>query len=140
LLQTHDGVQKSDLSDFGRRADTQFVRASTKECLMRPTTPEIRISTSLRSARRLAKAKAMAMAITATTALAATPARASHLALDVTGRITTTTDPARTVYHFAEAQLLELPPHSIITSTAWTSKSVFATARFVWQIKSLVVK
>jgi hypothetical protein len=58
--------------------------------------------------------------------LAALPARATPLALDVTGQISETTDAARTVYHFSEAQLLSLPVHSIETSTFWTKKSVFS--------------
>ncbi|QCP53769.1 oxidoreductase [Trinickia violacea] len=58
-------------------------------------------------------------------ALAAAPAQATPLALDVTGQITQTTDAAHSVYHFSEAQLLSLPAHSISTATAWTKKSDF---------------
>ncbi len=58
-------------------------------------------------------------------ALAALPACAAPLALDVTGKITQTTDAAHTVYHFSEAQLLGLPARSITTATTWTKRSVF---------------
>jgi hypothetical protein len=47
------------------------------------------------------------------------------LALDVEGKISSTTDSAHHLYHFSEAQLLALPVHSITTSTTWTPRSTF---------------
>ncbi|WP_074771078.1 molybdopterin-dependent oxidoreductase [Paraburkholderia sp. GAS333] len=47
------------------------------------------------------------------------------LTLDVQGKISKTNDAAHQSYHFTEAQLLALPPHSITTSTTWTPRSTF---------------
>jgi hypothetical protein len=55
----------------------------------------------------------------------AAAAHATPMALDVTGKIANTTDPAHRVFHFSEAQILALPAHSISTSTSWTPKSTF---------------
>jgi hypothetical protein len=58
-------------------------------------------------------------------ALLASSAQASSMSLDVMGNIAKTNDPAGQVYHFTQAQLLELPTHSITTSTRWTARSTF---------------
>jgi hypothetical protein len=60
-------------------------------------------------------------------AVATAPANAKTvpLSLDIKGAITTTNNPAHTVYHLTEAQLLALPTHSITTSTTWTARSTF---------------
>jgi hypothetical protein len=47
------------------------------------------------------------------------------LELDVNGEVRVTNDAAHTAYHFSEAQLLKLPPHSIVTATSWTPRSTF---------------
>jgi hypothetical protein len=47
------------------------------------------------------------------------------LELDVNGEVHVTNDAAHTAYHFSEAQLLKLPPHSIVTATSWTPRSTF---------------
>jgi hypothetical protein len=47
------------------------------------------------------------------------------LTLDVQGKISKTNDASHQSYHFTEAQLLALPPHSITTSTTWTPRSTF---------------
>ncbi|HEX7933750.1 MAG TPA: molybdopterin-dependent oxidoreductase [Paraburkholderia sp.] len=51
---------------------------------------------------------------------------AAALSLDVTGKISRSTDAAHRVYHFDEAQLLALPSHSITTGTTWTPRSTFS--------------
>lgn len=58
-------------------------------------------------------------------ALASWSAQATTLSLDVKGKIAKTNDATHTVFHFSEAQILALPPHSISTSTTWTAKSTF---------------
>jgi hypothetical protein len=58
-------------------------------------------------------------------ALLAGSVQASSMSLDITGKIARTTDPAGTVYHFTQEQLLALPEHSITTSTQWTSRATF---------------
>ncbi|HVE07695.1 MAG TPA: molybdopterin-dependent oxidoreductase [Paraburkholderia sp.] len=58
-------------------------------------------------------------------AVHALAANATQLSLDVSGKIGNTTDAAHKLFHFSEAQLLSLPPHSISTSTTWTPKSTF---------------
>jgi hypothetical protein len=52
-------------------------------------------------------------------------AHATQLSLDVTGKITQTTDAEHRLFHFSAAQILALPAHSISTSTSWTPKSTF---------------
>jgi hypothetical protein len=58
-------------------------------------------------------------------ALTAGSAQASTMSLDVTGKIDKSNDPSGHVYHLTQAQLLELPAHSITTSTRWTARSTF---------------
>jgi hypothetical protein len=52
-------------------------------------------------------------------------AHATPLALDVQGKITRSNDASHTVYHMTDAELLDLPVHTITTSTRWTPKSTF---------------
>lgn len=59
-------------------------------------------------------------------ALLACSAQASEMSLDVTGMIDRTNDPTGHVYHITQTQLLELPVHSITTSTHWTARSTFS--------------
>ncbi|HKT98741.1 MAG TPA: molybdopterin-dependent oxidoreductase [Paraburkholderia sp.] len=47
------------------------------------------------------------------------------LQLDVNGAVHVTNNAAHTAYHFSKAALLELPAHSIVTSTTWTPRSTF---------------
>jgi hypothetical protein len=55
----------------------------------------------------------------------ATACHAAPFVLVVKGRIANTNDPAHSVYNITEAELLQLPAHSITTSTTWTPKSTF---------------
>jgi hypothetical protein len=52
-------------------------------------------------------------------------ANAAPLALDIEGNIANTNDPDHTVYHLTEAELTNMPAHSITTSTTWTPRSTF---------------
>jgi hypothetical protein len=63
--------------------------------------------------------------ITQVATQAHTQTQAPILSLDVKGAIAATNDPARTVYHLTQAQLLALPVHSITTATTWTARSTF---------------
>jgi hypothetical protein len=69
--------------------------------------------------------KALLWTIYLSMVLAALPAWAAELTLDVKGKIRHTTDAAHTEFHFTESDLLALPAHSITTSTTWTPKSTF---------------
>jgi hypothetical protein len=55
----------------------------------------------------------------------AAAAHATPMALDVSGKIANTTDPAHHLFHFSEAQILAMPARSISTSTSWTPRSTF---------------
>ena len=59
-------------------------------------------------------------------ALATSDGADGSLQLDVDGEVHVTNDAAHTAYHFSKAALLELPVHSIVTSTTWTPRSTFS--------------